>query len=314
MAREESREPRDTVDFVWEAQDPLPPDDGFDAARPEGSGRSRLLVVTVVGVLLAVGLLAVFGVFSGSSNPARAASSGIALSSQTPPATSAGTSLKAAAPTPPESHQSSPAPSPSAASSGIALGPQTAPVTVTSVSTSLKTVATTPPGSHQSSPAPSPSSQPQRVVPAELGAPDFAGYCKATGQGALTQTDKTAYGYHCTQPTSAGLDAEAVCQWTYKTTKVANRVASFADGSTWQCWAANGMLGTLDFDRYCKAKGYTGAVLDPNNNTAYGWSCAGKSSPGAVNTQDACQVLYGSTPPISRFQSYYDPKSWQCWG
>jgi hypothetical protein len=149
-----------------------------------------------------------------------------------------------------------------------------------------------------------------RVTPALLGAPDFGGYCAATGQGSVALKSNDAYGWRCTADNGTGDDAQSVCQWTYRTTKVANRVTNFNDPHSWQCWRANGKLGALNFTAYCTATGFTGAT---NTGTdAYGWYCAGTGN--GIDTQAACALLYGSQPPISRFQNFYDKNSWECWG
>jgi serine/threonine protein kinase len=150
-----------------------------------------------------------------------------------------------------------------------------------------------------------------RVTPAQLGPPDFDGYCRATGQGPVKLVSSNAYGWHCSADNGTGDDAQAVCGWTYHTTKVANRVADFNNPGTWQCWRSNGKLGALDFNAYCQDLGFSGAYLVPDRY-AYGWFCTG--SPNGIDSQAACKRLYGSDPPISRFQNFYDHDSWQCWG
>jgi hypothetical protein len=149
--------------------------------------------------------------------------------------------------------------------------------------------------------------------PRLLGAPDFDGYCRATGQGGAHLVAENAYGWRCTSATSTGDDAEAVCAWTFQTTtdQVTNRVTDFNNPDTWQCWHATQELGALNFDTYCQDIGYPGAYYVPGRN-AYGWYCT--NDPNALDTQDACLKLYGSSPPISRFQDFYDQNSWQCWG
>ena len=46
-------------------------------------------------------------------------------------------------------------------------------------------------------------------------------------------------------------------------------------------------------------------------NNAYGWRCSADTN--ALDVRDACLKLYGSTPPVARFQNFADPNSWQCW-
>ncbi|MEU5599242.1 serine/threonine-protein kinase [Streptomyces sp. NPDC020298] len=153
----------------------------------------------------------------------------------------------------------------------------------------------------------------QAATPHLLGAPDFDGYCRATGQGAAKLVANNAYGWHCSADNGTGDDAEAVCAWTYNTptTQVTNRVADFNNPHTWQCWHATRELGPLDFNAYCTATGHPGATYT-SGRYAYGWYCTSTST--GIDTQAACQALYHSSPPVSRFQNFYDKNSWQCWG
>ncbi|MFG3208030.1 serine/threonine-protein kinase [Streptomyces sp. NPDC048192] len=150
-------------------------------------------------------------------------------------------------------------------------------------------------------------------APRLLGTPDFDGYCRATGQGPVRLTANNAYGWRCSADNGTGDDAEAVCAWTYHTStdQVTNRVTDFNDPHTWQCWHATRELGPLDFNAYCTATGHPGATYT-SGRYAYGWYCTGSST--AIDTQAACQTIYHSTPPVSRFQNFYDKDSWQCWG
>lgn len=146
----------------------------------------------------------------------------------------------------------------------------------------------------------------------ELKAPDFDGYCRTTGQGGATlNTSLHGYGWRCTADNGTGDDVQAVCQWTNHTTQVTNRIADFNDPNSWQCWAAARDLGPIAWDTYCQDKGW-GHVADAGKNNVYTWYCTGTSN--GLDSQDACLTLYGSNPPISRFQNFYDKNTWQCWG
>jgi hypothetical protein len=59
-----------------------------------------------------------------------------------------------------------------------------------------------------------------RAAPTLFGAPDFAGYCQATGQGGVRLNANNAYGWQCTAASSLGDDATAVCAWTFHTDRV----------------------------------------------------------------------------------------------
>jgi hypothetical protein len=167
-----------------------------------------------------------------------------------------------------------------------------------------------------SSPSPSAANpqrdvQPARGTPTQLGKPNFDGYCQATGQGSVQLVANNAYGWKCSGDNGTGDGAESVCQWTYGTNQVANRIANFNDPYSWQCWASSGELGPLDWNTYCQDKGW-GSAVDNGTNNAYTWTCSGSS--GALDSQDACLTLYDRNPPISRFQNFGDKNSWQCWG
>jgi hypothetical protein len=140
--------------------------------------------------------------------------------------------------------------------------------------------------------------------------PDFDGYCRATGQGGVKLVASNAYGWHCAADNGTGDDAQAVCAWTYGGS-VTNRVADFNNPRSWQCWRASHRLGPINFTRYCIDSGHSGSRYVDGGN-AYGWYCTGDSA--GIDTQDACRRLYDSTPPISRFQNFYDKNSWECWG
>jgi hypothetical protein len=144
-----------------------------------------------------------------------------------------------------------------------------------------------------------------------LGKPNFEEYCQATGQGRVRLVADNAYGWHCAADNGTGDDAQAVCIWTYHTATVTNRVAKFYNPDSWQCWRASRRLGSLDFNAYCVDTGHSGAVVADGAN-ADGWNCADESA--AIDTQAACRRLYGGRPTISRFTSFYNKNSWECWG
>lgn len=148
------------------------------------------------------------------------------------------------------------------------------------------------------------------VTPALLGAPDFNGYCLATGQGPVQLIRNDGYGWHCSADNGTGDDVNAVCAWTFHTSQITNRIADFSNPNSWQCWRATHKLGPLDFNAYCRALGYPGATYIDGRD-AYGWYCT--NSGNGLDAQDACRRLYRSNPPISRFQNFYDQNSWECW-
>lgn len=91
------------------------------------------------------------------------------------------------------------------------------------------------------SPIAAPSTISSQVVLTQLAPPDFDGYCRAKGHAEATLIENDAYGWRCAGGTG-GLDTRAACQWTNHTGQVVDRMASFGDAHSWQCWAVNGEL------------------------------------------------------------------------
>jgi hypothetical protein len=150
-----------------------------------------------------------------------------------------------------------------------------------------------------------------RVVPHNLGVPDFAGYCAHIGARTAEVTASNAYGWHCTLYPSRVLQVISACAWTYhlNTSQVVSVSTNFYDPNAWQCWRINKDLGVLDFARYCVAAGLGTSKLIASN--AYGWRCTGSSAP--IDTTAACDTVYHVGDAISRFAVFADPYSWQCW-
>lgn len=95
------------------------------------------------------------------------------------------------------------------------------------------------------------------------------------------------------------------------TDHVIDRMASFGDPHSWQCWAVNGELGPIDRDAYCRYLGHPGS-RDTGRNDASTWACEGSSD--SLDARDACRVLYHTDSAIDRDAGFYDKNSWQCWG
>jgi hypothetical protein len=150
-------------------------------------------------------------------------------------------------------------------------------------------------------------------VPTLLGAPDFNGYCQATGQGPVHLVSTWyAYGWWCTKPTSTGDDAGAVCSWTFRLPldEVTNTLTNFYDPGTWQCWRAHRQLAAPDWNGYCAAQGWGQAQL--TQQTAYGWHCSGNGA--GLDDNTVCEwTNHASSLVLGRFQNFSDPRSWQCW-
>ena len=158
--------------------------------------------------------------------------------------------------------------------------------------------------SSHSSPAPS-----GPVTPANLGQPNFAGYCGSIGEGTAEATANNAYGWACSAQAGVRLQVDSACAYTFhlKSSQVINVTTNFYSTTSWQCWRTNGMLGLLNITSYCSSAGLGAVKLNADN--AYGWTCGGAG----VNTDAGCQAEYGSSDAFSRFEVWSDPNSWQCW-
>jgi hypothetical protein len=169
------------------------------------------------------------------------------------------------------------------------------------------------PTSAAKKPAPSPSHPSPtstKVVPTDLGPPNFDGYCQSIGQGTATTTVNTAYGWHCSANPALILDVEGACAFSYglNTSQVINVTTDYASSGSWECWRTNGILGELDIADYCTEAGLGAATLTAQD--AGGWSCADEAT---INTVAACQFMYHNSNAFSRFAAWADPYSWQCW-
>jgi hypothetical protein len=148
------------------------------------------------------------------------------------------------------------------------------------------------------------------VTPYNLGIPNFAGYCGHIGQGSAVTTANNAYGWHCSLNPALILSVRDACGWSYglNASKVINVTTNYNSADSWQCWRTNGILGQLDFTRYCTAAGLGAAKLTAYN--AYGWSCTGAPT---IDTLAACQLVFHNSNAFARFAVFADPYSWQCW-
>jgi hypothetical protein len=148
-----------------------------------------------------------------------------------------------------------------------------------------------------------------RVTPADLGIPNFAGYCAHIGQGTAVMVSNTATGWHCSANTGLTLSVQGACAYSYglSLSKVINVSTNYNSANAWQCWRTNGILGQLNIATYCTDAGLGAAKLSVSN--AYGWTCAGA----AIDTNAACQLVYHNNSAFSRFAVFQDPYSWQCW-
>jgi hypothetical protein len=71
-------------------------------------------------------------------------------------------------------------------------------------------------------------------------------------------------------------------------------------------------LGSLNFDAYCRASGYSRAALTGAH--AYGWRCETLTGGTAdVDFSDVCAVQYDRADARAHYAAFYDPTSWSCW-
>lgn len=268
-----------------------------------GSGRSKLINATLFGFapLALVGIVAAAFVLSSSGKGEAASHTGF----QAGAAVSAGSQPQRVAST------ASSAPTPSG-SKGKSKHPgqrsSTPQVTASAKSgTGAKS-------GQKSKPKPShkPKSTPSsgRVTPANLGLPNFDGYCHRIGQGTAVTTANNAYGWHCSANPALTISVQGACASTYglSASKVIGVSTNYYSANAWQCWRTNGILGQLSFTAYCPAAGLGTAKLAASN--AYGWSCTGAPT---VDPMAACQFVYHRSTAFARFAVFADPYSWQCW-
>lgn len=151
--------------------------------------------------------------------------------------------------------------------------------------------------------------RPAAVIPHNLGAPNFDGYCQHLDLGTAKVTVNNAYGWHCTANIALIVSVQDACAWTYHldAAQVINVTTDYNSAEDWQCWRINRDLGQLNVASYCSAAGLGTATLKVTN--ADGWYCG--SQP--VDFQAACQLMYHSSDAIARFAVFADPYSWQCW-
>jgi hypothetical protein len=147
------------------------------------------------------------------------------------------------------------------------------------------------------------------VTPANLGVPNFDGYCGHVGQGSAVTTSNTAYGWACSANPSLPMAIQNACGWTYHLplSKIINVSVNYHDPNAWQCWRTNGIIGQLNIAAYCTDAGLGAAKLSTAD--AYGWTCAGQP----IDTNAACQLVDHNGNAFSRFAVFQDPYSWQCW-
>jgi hypothetical protein len=158
---------------------------------------------------------------------------------------------------------------------------------------------------------PKPARKSGKVVPHNLGVPNFDGYCQHIGDRTAEVTADNAYGWHCTLNPAQVIQVGSACAWTYhlNVSQVIDVSTNYFSASAWQCWRINQDLGVLNFTTYCVDAGLGASKLVAQD--AYGWECTANSA--AIDTSAACDAVYHVNDAVSRFAVFASPYSWQCW-
>jgi hypothetical protein len=158
---------------------------------------------------------------------------------------------------------------------------------------------------------PKPARNSSKVVPHNLGVPNFDGYCQHIGDRTAEVTADNAYGWHCTLNPAQVIQVGSACAWTYhlNLSQVIDVSTNYFSASAWQCWRINQDLGVLNFTTYCVDAGLGSSKLVAQD--AYGWECTATSA--AIDTSAACDAVYHVNDAVSRFAVFASPYSWQCW-
>lgn len=143
----------------------------------------------------------------------------------------------------------------------------------------------------------------------QLASPNLDGYCASIGEGSSYRASADAYGWQCSGARGTRMDLDAACRWTNQSDQAHASIASFYVGSV-TCWYVVRMLGSADFNGYCRSLGYPGATY--NGQYAYGWGCS--DDPNAIRVDTTCQWQFGDSDITAIFTDFYDKNSWQCWG
>jgi hypothetical protein len=285
-----------------------------------GSSRKTLMNVLLFGVapVVLAGVIAAAYLLSTSHKGHTAASAGFHAQA----AASAGTQVQnAIAPTPGTSPSSaSPAPKPSHHHALTFPTLSAAPGQADPPGTGISTHAPSPEKdpaprhSHSSAPAPrKPAPAPSAVpVPADLGAPNFDGYCSSNHEGTALNVTGNAVGWRCSSDQGTALSNQAVCAYTYRVSNAelidVTTQYTMAFAAAIECWSTHGELGALDLSAYCSAEGWGSAVYGSNVTEL---SCSKKPD---VDATMACQVEYKDDSAFARYEFYAVANSWECWG
>jgi Helix-turn-helix domain len=160
---------------------------------------------------------------------------------------------------------------------------------------------------------------PQPAAPAHsifLGNADLARYCRAQGYQSASLDGATAGDWHCSRPpaTKDSLSVIEACRQQYGRSTATARYNDLHNPYSWQCWDHVVFLGRVDLDKYCRADGYSSAVLDgPTIDT---WRCVsdnGVRTP--IDLDSACRWQYGRRVLVANPANLHAPwEKWDCWG
>lgn len=169
----------------------------------------------------------------------------------------------------------------------------------------------------------------QSTIVNVLGGLSLLDYCDAHGyDGVTTDGSNTYYSWFCTSG-GAAIDTHIsmldACRWQYTgTTNVWDTTDNFYSATGAWCFTGT-LLGGINLVLYCSSIGWQDAVL--LGSSAYGWSCKLRRinlTTGKVyylykplqqdDMNQACAWMYSSSLVRARFDDFYTPTSWQCFG
>jgi hypothetical protein len=148
-----------------------------------------------------------------------------------------------------------------------------------------------------------------------LGPVDLGRYCQATGFTGVSLDGHTAYDWHCVQPPSgrSSLSVIEACRWQYRSPTATARYVKISDPHSWQCWDHVIVLGRVNLQKYCAARGFTSPLLE--GSTADNWYCTGEHRRQiAIDPDSSCRWQYGQQVLIANEPHYRQPwEHWDCW-
>jgi hypothetical protein len=149
-----------------------------------------------------------------------------------------------------------------------------------------------------------------------LGPADLARYCRTHGYSGAALDGLTAYDWHCERSTGQRVSLSVIdaCRWQYRRATATARYDDIRIPDSWQCWDHVVVLGRVDLDRYCRARGFTASSLA--GTTVDTWSCVSVSGTRRrIDPDSACRWQYGRRVLVANPGLFHTPwEQWDCWG